>query len=84
MTVWQTIGVFGAIPLGAVLLITLAVYAPSMRRGQSNRYRPGKPWNFEPAWFVPHPDAVVQTVPDQSSARGCRRIVDDRRGRCQR
>lgn len=69
MTVWQTIGVFGGIPVGVILLITLAVYAPSLRH-QPNRYRPGKPWDFEPSWFVPHPDAVVQTVPTNRQLEG--------------
>ncbi|MGN6607183.1 MAG: aa3-type cytochrome oxidase subunit CtaJ [Jatrophihabitans sp.] len=69
MTVWQTIGVFGGIPLGIIALITLAVYAKDLTRSP-NRYRPGKPWNFAPAWFVPHPDAVVQTVPTNRQLEG--------------
>jgi hypothetical protein len=28
---------------------------------QPNRYRPGRPWPYEAAWFVPHPDAVVHS-----------------------
>lgn len=58
MTVIQTVLVFGAIPLGIIALIALAVYGKSMVR-QPNRYRPGKAWNYPPTWYVPHPDAVV-------------------------
>jgi hypothetical protein len=58
VTVVQTVLVFGAIPLGVVALLTLAVYGKSLVR-QPNRYRPGKPWDYPPAWYVPHPDAVV-------------------------
>jgi hypothetical protein len=58
VTVWQTIGVFIGIPAGIILLIALAVFGKALLR-QPNRYRPGKPWNFPPSWYVPHPDAVV-------------------------
>lgn len=58
MTVVQTVLVFVAIPLGVVALLTLAVYGKSLVR-QPNRYRPGKPWDYPPSWYVPHPDAVV-------------------------
>ena len=54
MTVIQTVLVFGAIPLGIIALIAVAVYGKSMVR-QPNRYRPGRAWNFPPAWYVPHP-----------------------------
>jgi hypothetical protein len=54
----QTVLVFGAIPLGVIGLVTLAVYGKSLIR-QPNRYRPGKPWAYPPSWFVAHPDAVV-------------------------
>lgn len=58
MTIAETILVFAGIPAGIILLITFAVYGKSMLR-QPNRYRPGRPWGYQSAWFVPHPDAVV-------------------------
>jgi hypothetical protein len=58
MTVVQTVLVFVGIPLAAIGLITLAVYGKSLLH-QPNRYRPGKGWPYEAAWFVPHPDAVL-------------------------
>ena len=58
MTVVQTVLVFVAIPLAVIALVTLAVYGKSLVR-QPNRYRPGKPWTYPAAWYVPHPDAVV-------------------------
>ena len=62
MTVVQTVLVFVGIPLGITALLALAVYGKALTR-QPNRYRAGKPWNFPPAWYVPHPDAVLQPVP---------------------
>jgi hypothetical protein len=58
VTVVQTVLVFGAIPIGVIALVILAVYGKSLVR-QPNRYRPGKAWNYPASWYVPHPDAVV-------------------------
>lgn len=62
----QTVLVFVGIPAGIIALIALAVFGRSFAR-QPNRYRPGKSWDYPPAWFVPHPDAVV-VRPSASSA----------------
>jgi hypothetical protein len=59
VSVWEIIGVFVGIPAGIIAFLGLAVYGKSIIR-QPNRYRPGKPWDFPPSWYVPHPDAVVQ------------------------
>jgi hypothetical protein len=66
MTVVQTVLVFVGIPLGIIVLISLAVYGKAMVR-QPNRYRPGKAWDYPPSWYVPHPDAVVRR-PDAGSS----------------
>jgi len=58
VTVVQTVLVFGAIPIGVIALVTLAVYGKSLVR-QPNRYRPGKAWDYPASWYVPHPEAVV-------------------------
>jgi hypothetical protein len=57
---WETFGIYACIPAGIVALIVLGVYGKSIMR-QPNRYRPGRPWNFEPAWYVPHPDAITHS-----------------------
>lgn len=66
MSVWQTLLVFVGIPAGIIALVALAVYGKSIVR-QPNRYRPGRPWNYQPSWYVPHPDAVVAHPPTGSS-----------------
>jgi hypothetical protein len=66
VTVVQTVLVFVGIPAGIVLVLFLAVYGKSLVR-QPNRYRPGKPWNYPPSWYVPHPDAVVVRVGGHTS-----------------
>lgn len=65
MTVIETVLVFGAIPLGIIALIAFAVYGRSALH-QPNRYRPGRPWTYPPAWYVPHPEAL----PSQKVERG--------------
>lgn len=58
MSVWQTVLVFVGIPAGIIALLALGVYGKSIVR-QPNRYRPGKAWDYPPAWYVPHPEVVV-------------------------
>lgn len=59
------IGVLVLIPLGLFLLITLLVYLPSMRRGES--YRPGEVWRGEPTWFG-GPRAGIDAVDENPPA----------------
>jgi hypothetical protein len=58
VSVWQTVLVFVGIPAGIIAILALGVYGKSIVR-QPNRYRPGKPWDYPPSWYVPHPEAVV-------------------------
>lgn len=51
MAVPVTVLVYVGIPLGLALLLTVLVYGPPMSRAP--RYRPGRPWNHEPVWFLP-------------------------------
>ncbi|PZS25376.1 MAG: hypothetical protein DLM59_20350 [Pseudonocardiales bacterium] len=57
MSIPETVLVYLGIPFGVVLLVVAAVYGTSSRHGP--RYRPGRPFAFEPAWYVaarpPHP-----------------------------
>lgn len=58
MNVVQTVLVFVGIPAGIVALLALAVYGRAELH-QPTRYRPGKPWPFEPVWYLPHPEHVA-------------------------
>lgn len=52
MTVVETLLVF----VGAPLVVFLLVAAWTLRggRSRSERYRPGRPWEFGPVWYEPH------------------------------
>jgi hypothetical protein len=64
MTVVETVLVFLGIPAAITAVLAAGVFGRSAMH-QPNRYRPGRPWRFDSAWYLPHPDAV----PDGTSAR---------------
>lgn len=57
MTTWEVLLVFVGIPLGVFLLLAAAVYGAGSRR--SKRYRPGRPFEFAPVWFLAAPERIV-------------------------
>ncbi|TAM91298.1 MAG: hypothetical protein EPN43_04575 [Jatrophihabitans sp.] len=62
----ETALVFAGIPLVVIILVVLGVYGKALLH-QPNRYRPGRPWNFAPAWYVPHPEALATVQRPQLS-----------------
>ena len=54
MTVWETVLVFGVLPVAGLGLLAVPIFAPGASR--TPRYRVGKPWDFEPVWYVARPD----------------------------
>lgn len=57
MTVWEVLLVFAGIPLGVFLLLAAAVYGAASRH--SRRYRPGRPFEFTPVWFLAAPERII-------------------------
>ena len=53
MSIIETTLVFAGIPAAVILLVAAAVYAGGSRR--SKRYRPGRPFEFTPVWFLASP-----------------------------
>jgi hypothetical protein len=56
MNMAETALVFAGIPLLLALALAAAVYGRTM--AQPNRYRPGRPWTYEPVWYVGSPTHV--------------------------
>lgn len=54
MSVVETVLIFVGIPLGVSALLALAVLGPSAARAP--RYRPGNGWEYDPVWYLPHPE----------------------------
>ncbi len=69
MSVIETILVFAGIPLAVIAFVAFAVYGRSALH-QPNRYRPGKPWQYAPAWYIPHPDAIDEVVRERIAIGG--------------
>jgi hypothetical protein len=55
MSIVETVLVFVGIPALIIAFLALLVYGRSQFKGP-NRYRPGKPWNFPPVWYLPRPE----------------------------
>lgn len=58
MSITETLLTFVGAPALIIAVITLAALGPSQMRAPA-RYRPGRAWTHEPAWFLPHAAAVV-------------------------
>jgi hypothetical protein len=73
VTVWETVLVFAVAPLGGLGLLALLVFGPSVSRAP--RYRPGRPWDYDPVWYVPRPDvaAPVASPEGRAAIAGTRR-----------
>jgi hypothetical protein len=57
VSVWQTVLVFVVAPLGGLALLALLVFGAGVR--QAPRYRPGRPWEHRPVWYLPRPESDV-------------------------
>ena len=58
MSVLSTFLVFVVIPVGAVAVIGGLAYAGGDRNRRNRRYRPGRPYDFQPIWFLAAPERV--------------------------
>ena len=56
MNILETALVYVGSPLAIALLLATAVYGRTAT--QPNRYRPGRPWTYEPVWFIGSPHNV--------------------------
>lgn len=66
MSVWQTVLVFVVAPLGGLALLALMVFGAGGHHSQ--RYRPGRPWEHEPVWYLPRPDGDAPVASPEGRA----------------
>jgi len=55
LSVLNTFLVFVVIPLAIVLVISSLAFVGGDRGQRRRRYRPGRPYEFEPVWFLASP-----------------------------
>jgi hypothetical protein len=61
LSIIETLVVFAGIPLAVVAVIFGLVYAGSAR-SNDRRYRPGRPFDFQPVWFLSAPEQHVSAA----------------------
>jgi hypothetical protein len=54
MSIVETVLIFAAIPIGFFALMAAIVLGPGAARAP--RYRPGGGWQYQPVWYLPHPE----------------------------
>jgi hypothetical protein len=54
----STFLIYVVIPVGAVVVIGGLAYAGGEKNRRNRRYRPGRPYDFQPIWFLAAPEQV--------------------------
>jgi hypothetical protein len=65
LSVIQTTLLFVGVPVAVVGIIFALVFASGARRG-NKRYRPGRPFEFRPVWFLSAPHQLAQATGSQA------------------
>jgi len=63
----STVLVFVVIPVAVVLVIAALTRVGSDRTRPTRRYRPGRPYDFTPIWFLASPEQVKPAPSGRSS-----------------
>jgi hypothetical protein len=71
LAISSTVLVFVVIPAAVVLVVAALVFSGSDRTRRSRRYRPGRPYDFQPIWFLAAPERV-STTPSAGAVGGPR------------
>jgi hypothetical protein len=58
LSISSTVLVYVIIPAGIILLVASLVLSGSDRTRRTRRYRPGRPYDFQPIWFLASPEQV--------------------------
>jgi hypothetical protein len=58
LSISSTVLVYVIIPVGIIVLVASLVLSGSDRTRRTRRYRPGRPYDFQPIWFLASPEQV--------------------------
>jgi hypothetical protein len=58
LSITNTVLVYVVIPAAIITLVVTLVFAGSDRTRRTKRYRPGRPYDFQPIWFLSSPEQV--------------------------
>ncbi|GIJ52067.1 hypothetical protein Val02_89530 [Virgisporangium aliadipatigenens] len=76
VSIIETLVIFVGIPAGVIALIVGLVFGGSARRAR--RYRPGRPFDFTPVWFLSAPEqqvAAAAVASDRHAVSGANRLA---------
>ena len=59
MSISNTVLVYVVIPAAIITVVASLVFAGSDRTRRTKRYRPGRPYDFQPIWFLASPERVA-------------------------
>jgi hypothetical protein len=76
LSIASTVLVFVLIPLAVLAVVTALTFAGSDRGRRARRYRPGRPYDFEPVWFLASPEQVGAAPGGERAAIERGRIED--------
>lgn len=62
MSIFSTILVYAVIPLGVIAVVAALVASGASPVRPDRRYRPGRPYDFKPIWFLASPAQVSPSV----------------------
>jgi hypothetical protein len=71
----NTVLIFVIIPLGFITMVSALVFVSSDGTKRAKRYRPGRPYDFQPVWYLASPEQV-RTAPDGRAAMDGRAALD--------
>lgn len=62
LSVLSTFLIFVGIPVGFIALVAALVLSGGDKSRPSRRYRPGRPYDFQPIWFLASPEQVRPAI----------------------
>jgi hypothetical protein len=62
LSVLSTFLVFVVIPVGFIAVVATLVLSGGDKSRPSRRYRPGRPYDFQPTWFLASPERVRPAI----------------------
>jgi len=80
LSIFSTILVFAGIPLGIILVVAALVASGSSRTRPARRYRPGRPYDFRPIWFLASPAQVTPALAGKAAPALEAGIIEDSSG----
>jgi hypothetical protein len=68
LSIFSTILVFAIIPVAIIAVIAGLAASSSSRSRPARRYRPGRPYDFKPIWFLASPAQVSPAFGGKTSS----------------